>query len=57
MLLRKKGNEIFLFENEEELKEYCADSRFTLSMFQNFDIQKYDKKQKRFIRAKSSIIK
>ena len=57
MLLRKKGSEIFLFENEEELKEYCSDSRFTQSMFQHFDIQKYDKKQKRFIRAKSSIIK
>ena len=57
MLLRKKGNEIFFFEDEEELKEYCSDSRFTQSMFQHFDIQKYDKKQKRFIRAKSSIIK
>tara|TARA_X000000950_G_C13366880_1_gene438797 strand:- start:25 stop:198 length:174 start_codon:yes stop_codon:yes gene_type:complete len=57
MLLRKKGNEIFFFEDEEELKEYCSDSRFTQSMFQHFDIQKYDKKQKRFIRTKSSIIK
>ena len=57
MLLRKKGNEIFLFENEEELKEFCSDSRFTQSMFQNFDVQKYDKKQKRFTRVKSSIIK
>ena len=57
MILRKKGNEIFFFEDEEELKEYCSDSRFTQSMFQHFDIQKYDKKQKRFIRTKSSIIK
>ncbi len=57
MLLRKKGNEIFLFEDEEELKEFCSDSRFTQNMFQSFDIQKYDKKQKRFVRAKSSIIK
>ena len=57
MLLRKKGNEIFLFENEEELKEYCSDSRFTQSMFKVFDVQKYDNKTKKFIRAKSSIIK
>ena len=57
MLLRKKGNEIFLFENEEELKEYCADSRFTLSMFQNFDLQKFDKRTKRFVRVKASTLK
>lgn len=57
MLLRKKGNEIFLFENEDELKEACANSRFDKGMFKVFDVQRYDKKQNRFARVKSSIIK
>lgn len=55
MLLKKKGNEIFSFENEEELKNYCAESNaVNLRMFQDFDISKYNKRTKRFERIKSN---
>lgn len=55
MILKKKGNEIFSFENEEELKNYCAENNsINLRMFQDFDISKFNKRTKRFDRIKSS---
>ena len=57
MLLKKKGNDVFLFQDEEELEECCKNTTNALSDFQDFDVQRYDKRSKRFNKVKFSTIK
>jgi len=54
MLFKRKGNEIYCFDNEDEIKNYCADTTNVNSkMFSDFDISKYNKRTKRFDKIKS----
>jgi len=54
MLFKRKGNEIYCFDNEDEFKNYCADTTNVNSkMFSDFDISKYNKRTKRFDKIKS----
>jgi len=55
MILKKKGNNIFAFETEEDLKEFCADSKSeSISMYSNFQIQKHNKRTNKFDRISSN---
>ena len=55
MILKKKGNNIFAFEKEEDLKEFCADNKSeSISMYSNFQIQKHNKKTNKFDRISSN---
>ena len=54
MILRKKGNDIFAFDTEEELKDFCSKNKqVSVSDFSVITIQKYNKKTGRFDRVKS----
>ena len=49
MVYYKKGNEIFAFETEEDLKEFCADNeRDKISNYTKTKINIFDKKTKKF---------
>ena len=54
MILKKKGNNIYAFETEEEFKDFCADHKSeSVSMYANFQIQKYNKKTNKLDRISS----
>ena len=57
MILKKKGNDVFLFQDEEEFEECCKNTANALPDFQDFDVQRYDKRSKRFNKVKFSTIK
>jgi hypothetical protein len=54
MILRKKGNDLFVFENEQELKDYCSNSKqVSLGEFKSVTLQKFNKRTNRFDRTSS----
>lgn len=55
MIFKRKANQIFCFNTEEELKDYCSENNnVNIKMFQDFDISKYNKRSKRFDKIKSN---
>lgn len=55
MIFKRKGNEIYCFDNENDLKEYCSETaNVNIKMFQDFDIQRFNKRTKRFDKLKSN---
>ena len=49
MVYYKKGNEIFAFETEEDLKEFCANNdRDKISNYAKIKINVFDKKTNKF---------
>ena len=49
MVYYKKGNEIFAFEVEEDLKDFCADNdRDKISNYVKIKINIFDKRTKKF---------
>ncbi len=55
MIFKKKSNEIFLFEDEQEFKDYCSNNKSaSTSMFSDFLVSKYNKKTNRFDKIKSN---
>ena len=54
MILRKKGNDLFVFETEQELKDYCSNSKqVSLGEFKSVTLQKFNKRTNRFDRMSS----
>ncbi len=54
MILRKKGNDLFIFEDEQELKDFCSNNKqASLGDFKSVTLQKYNKRTKRFDRMSS----
>ena len=55
MILKKKANNIYAFETEEDFKDFCADNKSeSISMYSNFQIQKYNKRTNKFDRISSN---
>ena len=55
MILKKKANNIYAFENEEELKDFCASNKSeSSSMYSTFQIQKYNKRTNKFEKINSN---
>lgn len=55
MILKKKGPDVFMFESEEDFKNFCADNKaLTTGMFKDFVIQKYNKRTKRIDKISSN---
>lgn len=48
MILKKKGNDIYQFSSEQELKDYCANSNVKMSDFKPITVKKYDARLKLF---------
>jgi hypothetical protein len=58
MILKRKANNVYAFKDEEELKEFCADNKSeSVSMYSDFQVQKYNKKANKFDRISSNKIK
>ena len=57
MIFKRKANQIFCFDSEEELKDCCAENNnINIKMYQDFDVSKYNKRNKRFDKIKSNKI-
>jgi len=55
MLIKKKGSDLYIFENEQELKDFCSDNRnVEMRMFTDINIMRINKRTKRLERVNSS---
>jgi hypothetical protein len=55
MLIKKKGSDLYIFENEQELKDFCSDNRnVEMRMFSDINIMRINKRTKRLERVNSS---
>lgn len=55
MIIKKKGSDIYIFEDEQQLKDFCADNRnMEIRMFNDINIMRINKRTKRIERVNSS---
>jgi hypothetical protein len=54
MIIRKKGNDLFVFEDEQELKDFCADNKtVSVSQYTKINVNRFNKRTKRFDKISS----